>query len=98
MRSSMLLVDDETNLCRSLSRALQREDLQVDAFTNPADAVDALSRNSYALALVDLLMPGMGGLEFLREVRRLSPDTVVVIMTAYATIQTAVEAMRSGAF
>jgi DNA-binding NtrC family response regulator len=94
----MLLVDDETNLCRSLSRALQREDLQVEAFTNPADAVDALSRNSYALALVDLLMPGMGGLEFLREVRRLSPDTLVVIMTAYATIQTAVEAMRSGAF
>jgi DNA-binding NtrC family response regulator len=94
----MLLVDDETNLCRSLSRALQREDLHVDAFTNPAEAVDALSRNSYALALVDLLMPGVGGLEFLREVRRLSPDTLVVIMTAYATIQTAVEAMRSGAF
>jgi DNA-binding NtrC family response regulator len=98
MRSSMLLLDDEANLCRSLSRALQREDLQVDAFTSPADAVDALSRNSYALALVDLLMPGMGGLEFLREVRQLSPDTLVVIMTAYATIQTAVEAMRSGAF
>ena len=94
----MLLLDDEANLCRSLSRALQRADLHVDAFTNPADAVDALSRNSYALALVDLLMPGMGGLEFLREVRRLSPDTLVVIMTAYATIQTAVEAMRSGAF
>jgi DNA-binding NtrC family response regulator len=98
MRFSMLLLDDEVNLCRSLSRALQREDLHVDAFTNPPDAVDALSRNSYALALVDLLMPGMGGLEFLREVRRLSPDTLVVIMTAYATIQTAVEAMRSGAF
>jgi len=98
MRFSMLLLDDEVNLCRSLSRALQREDLHVDAFTNPPDAVDALSRNSYALALVDLLMPGMGGLEFLREVRRVSPDTLVVIMTAYATIQTAVEAMRSGAF
>jgi DNA-binding NtrC family response regulator len=98
MRSSMLLLDDEANLCRSLSRALQREDLHIDAFTNPVDAVDALGRNSYALALVDLLMPGIGGLEFLREVRRLSPDTVVVIMTAYATIQTAVEAMRSGAF
>jgi DNA-binding NtrC family response regulator len=98
MHYSMLLLDDEANLCRSLSRALQHEDLRVDAFTNPAEAVDALSRNSYALALVDLLMPGMGGLEFLREVRRLSPDTLVVIMTAYATIQTAVEAMRSGAF
>jgi DNA-binding NtrC family response regulator len=98
MRCSMLLLDDEVNLCRSLSRALQRDDLQVAAFTNPADAIDALSHSSYALALVDLLMPGMGGLDFLREVRRLSPDTLVVIMTAYATIQTAVEAMRSGAF
>lgn len=98
MRYSMLILDDEINLCRSLSRALQRDDLHVDAFTSPAEAVEALSRNSYALALVDLLMPDMGGLDFLREVRRLSPDTVVVIMTAYATIQTAVEAMRSGAF
>ncbi len=98
MHTSMLLLDDEVNLCRSLSRALQRDDLQVDAFTNPAQAVEALTRNTYALALVDLLMPGMGGLDFLREVRRISPDTLVVIMTAYATIQTAVEAMRSGAF
>jgi DNA-binding NtrC family response regulator len=98
MQYSMMLLDDEVNLCRSLSRALQRDDLNVDAFTSPADAVEALSRNSYALALVDLLMPSIGGLDFLREVRRLSPDTVVVIMTAYATIQTAVEAMRSGAF
>ncbi len=98
MHTSMLLLDDEVNLCRSLSRALQRDDLQVDAFTNPGQAVEALTRNTYALALVDLLMPGMGGLDFLREVRRISPDTLVVIMTAYATIQTAVEAMRSGAF
>jgi DNA-binding NtrC family response regulator len=94
----MLLLDDEVNLCRSLSRALQRDDLRVDAFSQPQEAVAALTRTSYAVALVDLLMPGMGGLEFLREVRRLSPDTLVVMMTAYATIQTAVEAMRAGAF
>jgi two-component system, NtrC family, response regulator len=98
MRHSLLLLDDEVNLCRSLGRALQRDELHVDTFTNPAEAVEALSRSSYALALVDLLMPAMGGLDFLREVRRLSPDTLVVIMTAYATIQTAVEAMRAGAF
>ncbi len=98
MRYSLLLLDDELNLCRSLGRALQREDLTVDTFTNPAEAIEAFSRNSYALALVDLMMPGMSGLDVLREVRRLSPNTVVVIMTAYATIQTAVEAMRLGAF
>ena len=98
MPLSMLLLDDEINLCRSLGRALQRDDLAVDTFTNPAEALDALGRNSYALALVDLMMPGMSGLDFLREVCRISPSTLVVIMTAYATIQTAVEAMRSGAF
>ncbi len=98
MHYSMLLVDDEANLCRSLGRALQRDGLAVDAFSDPAAAVEALGRSAYALALVDLLMPGMNGLDFLRDVRRLSPDTLVVIMTAYATIQTAVEAMRSGAF
>jgi DNA-binding NtrC family response regulator len=98
MPHSLLLLDDEVNLCRSLGRALQREDMTVDTFTNPAQAIEALSRNSYALALVDLMMPGMNGLDVLREVQRLSPNTVVVIMTAYATIQTAVEAMRLGAF
>ena len=98
MQSSMLLLDDEPNLCRSLGRALQRDDLRVDTFTDPAQAVDATGRNTYALALIDLLMPGMGGLDVLREIKRLSPETLVVIMTAYATVPTAVEAMRSGAF
>jgi DNA-binding NtrC family response regulator len=93
-----MLLDDEANLCRSLSRALQRPDLAVDAFTNPTLALEALGRGSYAVALVDLMMPEMGGLDFLREARRVSPDTLVIIMTAYATIQTAVEAMRLGAF
>jgi DNA-binding NtrC family response regulator len=98
MQPSLMLLDDEVNLCRSLGRALQREDLNVDTFSSPAAALEALGRNSYAVALVDLLMPEMGGLDFLREVRRTSPDTLVIIMTAYATIQTAVEAMRLGAF
>ncbi len=98
MSQSLLLLDDEVNLCRSLGRALQREDLSVETFNSPPAALEALGRNAYAVALVDLLMPEMGGLDFLREVRRLSPDTLVIIMTAYATIQTAVEAMRLGAF
>ncbi len=98
MQHSLLLLDDEVNLCRSLGRALHRDDTAVDTFTDPVQAIEALGRNSYALALVDLMMPGMNGLDVLREIRRLSPNTVVVIMTAYATIQTAVEAMRFGAF
>jgi len=98
MSHTILLLDDEANLVRSLSRALQRDDLRVDTFTNPTEALEAVGRESYALAVVDLMMPGMTGLAFLNEVRRLSPDTLVVIMTAYATIQTAVEAIRAGAF
>jgi DNA-binding NtrC family response regulator len=98
MQYSLLFLDDEVNLCRSLGIALRRDDIMVDTFTDPAQALEALSRTSYTLALVDLMMPGMNGLDVLREIRRLSPNTVVVIMTAYATIQTAVEAMRLGAF
>jgi len=98
MQYSLLLLDDEVNLCRSLGRALQRNDTSVDTFTDPLQAVEALRHNAYSLALVDLMMPGMNGLDVLREIRRVSPNTVVVIMTAYATIQTAVEAMRLGAF
>jgi len=98
MQLSMMLVDDEVNLCRSLGRALARPELSIATFTRPTEALEAIGREGYALAVVDLLMPDMGGLDFLREVKRVSPDTLVVIMTAYATIQTAVEAMRLGAF
>jgi DNA-binding NtrC family response regulator len=98
MQYSMMLVDDEVNLCRSLGRALARPDVSIATFTRPAEALEALGREAYALALVDLMMPEMTGLDFLREVKRITPDTLVVIMTAYATIQTAVEAMRLGAF
>ena len=98
MTYSMMLVDDEVNLCRSLGRALQRPDLAVATFNRPTDALEAAGRETYAVALVDLRMPEMGGIDFLREVKRVSPDTLVVMMTGYATIQTAVEAMRLGAF
>ena len=98
MSYPLMLVDDEVNLCRSLSKALLREDLTIDAFSNPSEAIAALSLNTYAVVLVDLMMPQISGLDLLREVHRVSPTTVVVIMTAYATIQTAVDAMRLGAF
>ncbi len=98
MTLSMLLLDDEVNLCRSLSKALQRDEMTVDSFSQPAEALEACGRNAYAIALVDLMMPGMNGMDVLREIRRISPDTLVIMMTAYATIETAVEAMRSGAF
>ncbi|MBI3786506.1 MAG: sigma-54-dependent Fis family transcriptional regulator [Deltaproteobacteria bacterium] len=98
MPYSLLLLDDEVNLCRSLGRALQRDDLSIDTFSTPNDALEAVRSKPYAVALVDLMMPGMSGLDVLKEIRRTSPDTLVLIMTAYATIQTAVEAMRSGAF
>jgi len=98
MTYSMMLVDDEVNLCRSLGRALQRSDLAVATFNRATDALDAAGRETYAVAMVDLRMPEMGGIDFLREVKRVSPETLVVMMTGYATIQTAVEAMRLGAF
>jgi DNA-binding NtrC family response regulator len=98
MPHSLLLLDDEVNLCRSLGRALQRDDVAVDTFSVPADALEALRSKAYTVALVDLMMPGTSGLDVLKQTRLVSPDTMVIIMTAYATIQTAVEAMRAGAF
>jgi len=98
MRYSMLILDDEPNLCRSLGRALQRDDLQVDTFTSPAEAIEALSQRSYAVALVDIMMPGMTGVEFLHEVQRLSPDTLVLMMTGFANAESAFDAGRGRAF
>ena len=57
-----------------------------------------MSRNDFALVLTDLRMPGRSGLELLKEVRRLDPETAVIVLTAFGTVENAVEAMQSGAY
>jgi len=94
----ILIVDDEQGLCAGLREALQREGYTVDAETNPDDALRVASDSLYNLVVSDLKMPGLTGLELLTRVRERHPDTLFILMTAFGTVENAVDAMKLGAY
>lgn len=92
------VVDDKEILRESVTAALTREDHDVQAFADPVEAVSIIKKESFDLILSDLKMPRLDGLSLIREVREGGVDTPIIMMTAFATIPTAVEAMKLGAF
>jgi len=96
--AQICVVDDKEIIRESLSVALSREDHTVTAFADPTEAVPEIKRNRFDLVLTDLKMPRMDGLTFIRELRTAGCETPVIMMTAYATVSTAVEAMKLGAY
>ena len=93
----ILVVDDEFVVRDSIKEWLAVEGYQVDMAESGFEAVDMLAQQAYGLMLVDIKMPGMDGVEVLKRAREMNPDMPVVMMTAYATVETAVEAMKVGA-
>ncbi|MFB3816625.1 MAG: sigma-54-dependent transcriptional regulator [Candidatus Methylomirabilales bacterium] len=93
----ILVVDDEEIVRESLASWLQEDGYQVDVAADGPAAVAKLSQRAYVALIVDLKMPGMDGLEVLARARAALPDAAVIIMTAYATVDTAVRAMKQGA-
>jgi DNA-binding NtrC family response regulator len=94
----VLVVDDEQGLCTGIQEALKREGYQVDAANDAATALQMIGDSLYNLVLTDVKMPGMSGLQFLNEGREKSRDTLFILMTAYGTVESAVTAMKSGAY
>ncbi|RLU00812.1 response regulator transcription factor [Ketobacter sp.] len=94
---SVLLVDDDPVFLQTLCRSLQRKGLQVHAVETGVDAIDHLQREYYDLVLLDLNLAGESGLALLQEIKRQWRDQRVVMLTAYASIATAVEAIKQGA-
>ncbi len=94
----VMVVDDDPANVTSLEKLLGREGWAVRATTDPRVALRWLGSERPAVLLTDLMMPEVDGLELLRGATRLSPDTAVVLMTAYGTVETAVAAMKDGAY
>jgi DNA-binding NtrC family response regulator len=94
----ILVVDDEQGLCAGIQEALRREGYLVDAVTNPLEAVKQARERLYNLVISDLKMPGLSGLELMNQVRAQHRDTLFILMTAYGTVENAVEAMKQGAY
>ena len=91
------ILDDEPKFGKILSRVLEREGHTVRAFAVPEEALEAMAIEPPELLLTDLKMPTMSGLEVMRRAREISPDLDVIMMTAYATVETAIQAMKQGA-
>ncbi|MFQ5804926.1 MAG: sigma-54-dependent transcriptional regulator [Phycisphaerae bacterium] len=92
------VIDDQAMMRDSLTATLKSQDHSVYSFENAHDALTNIRQRSFDIVITDLRLPGMDGVELLREMRRLGLDAPVILMTAYASVPTAVEAMKLGAF
>ena len=95
---TVLIVDDEASNLESLERIFVKEGLEVLRASSGKDGLDIVRKRKVDLVLTDLMMPGMTGVDLLKAVRQLSAETEVVVMTAYGSVENAVEAMREGAY
>jgi len=97
-RIKILVVDDERGLCAGVQEALKREGYVVDTSNDARTAIQLIGERLYNLVLTDMKMPEMSGLQLLKEAKQKSRDTLFILMTAYGTVESAVEAMKEGAY
>jgi len=95
---SILIVDDEESVRESLTLWFTEDGYRVDCAENAKKALSILESDVFDIILTDLKMPGMDGLELLQRIKTLNKDSIIIVMTAFATVDTAVRALKEGAF
>src|SRR5881394_345118 len=98
MSDSILIVDDERGIRESLSAVLRDEGFTAEAVASGEECLQALARRGYACVLLDVWLPGISGLETLKQMRELNSDAAVVIISGHGNVETAVRATKLGAF
>ncbi|HWS95037.1 MAG TPA: response regulator, partial [Candidatus Methylomirabilis sp.] len=98
MAYSILIVDDEALTLRTIGRALDSEGFEVLLASSGEEALKTLADQQPDFALLDVVLPGIDGIEVLRQSKTLSPSTIIVMMSAYHLVERAVEAMKLGAY
>lgn len=94
----ILIVDDEVLMRNFLVEALNRKGIEAVAAENGQKALSLMQDQSFDMVITDMKMPGLSGIDVLNKVKEISPNTLVIVVTAFGTIENAVEAMKSGAF
>ncbi len=94
----VLIVDDEMLMRNFLVETLKRKGIEAMQSESGEKAVKLIREQSFDMVITDLKMPGMTGMDVLKKIKELSPNTLVMIVTAFGTIENAVEAMKAGAF
>ncbi len=96
--TALLVVEDDRSNLESLERLLSKEGYRVQTAPDARAALDQLRRQRAHIVVTDLMMPGLSGMDLLKAIKTVAPETEVIMMTAYGTVETAVEAMRAGAY
>lgn len=98
VKDPILVVDDEVEMRIAMSSALKRCGYPVELSHNAIDALNKFKKNKYSMVITDMTMPKRSGLELLKDIKAIKPDISVILITAYGTIDTAIDAMKHGAF
>ncbi|KIX13134.1 response regulator [Dethiosulfatarculus sandiegensis] len=96
--AQILVVDDEQEFLENVSERLRNRDIEVDTALNGEEALEKIKDNIYDAIVMDLMMPGLDGLETLKQALQRKPDLQIILLTGQATVKKGVEAMRQGAF
>ncbi len=96
--ASILIIEDKESMRKMLCKTLETEGYEVDSFGEGQEALDKVKEKQFDLVLTDLKLPNLDGIEVLKNIKEIDPDITVIVMTAFGTIETAVEAMKLGAF
>lgn len=98
IRPKVLVVDDETNILKTMGICFDAIGFQTRLISKPQEVLEVLQQERFDLAFVDLKMGPMDGMEILAEIKRHSPETTVVIITAHGSIDSAIETVKKGAY
>lgn len=94
----ILILDDEPIVCKRLKPSLEKQGFEVDTFTRSFEAMQAVKQSKYDIIITDLKMEGMDGMRFLQEAKKLHPDSEIIVITGFATMETAKESFKKGVF
>jgi DNA-binding NtrC family response regulator len=94
----VLLVDDEEEFVSALSERLMLRGIEVDSALNGEDALDRMEEKEFEVVILDVMMPGLSGLEVLRQIKSTHPNTQVILLTGHGATREGIEGMRLGAF
>jgi DNA-binding NtrC family response regulator len=94
----ILVIDDDEDICLYLTTFLTKEGYRANAVTRPDEALPTIREGRYQIVLLDLKMPGLDGVSLLRQIRSIDSELCVIIMTAYPSVETAVDTMKAEAF
>jgi len=97
MKTRVLVVDDEKEFVETLSERLSLRNYDVTTSLSGDDAVEEVKNHLFDVIILDVLMPGMSGIETLREIKQIKPLTEVIMLTGHATVETAIEGLKLGA-